>query len=57
MTAQRVRFRQDDLTKAIRALRVAGLELGRIEIDPDGLITVFPSQSLLPKRPTGWEDF
>lgn len=34
-------FRQRDLTRAVRGVRAAGLEVGRVEIDKTGKIIVF----------------
>jgi len=36
------RFRQSDLTRAMKAAKAAGLELARIEIDIDGTIKIIP---------------
>jgi hypothetical protein len=35
------KFRQADLTKAIKGIRRAGIEVGRVEIDKTGTIKVF----------------
>jgi hypothetical protein len=41
MTERRPRFRQQELTRALRAARAAGLEVSGYEIDPDsGKITI-----------------
>jgi hypothetical protein len=37
-------FRQQDATRAVRAVRAAGLEVQRVEIDKDGKITVVPGK-------------
>jgi hypothetical protein len=34
-------FKQRDVTRAIRALQTSGVKCGRIEIKPDGTITLF----------------
>jgi hypothetical protein len=39
-------FRQRDLTRAIRAVTVAGVGIARVEIGPDGKIVVVTQQSL-----------
>jgi hypothetical protein len=36
-------FRQGNLTKAIRAVEKAGVKDWRVEIDPDGKISVVPA--------------
>jgi len=33
-------FRQQDVIRAIRAAKVAGVDIRRIEIDPDGKIVI-----------------
>jgi hypothetical protein len=33
-------FRQIDLTRALRAAKAAGIDIARIEIDPDGRIVI-----------------
>lgn len=55
MPAQPLKFRQRELTRAIRAIRVAGLDVERIEIDRDGKIVIVPKGGKSP--PTGWEDY
>ena len=57
LSEKRARFRQADITKAIRALQAAGVQLGRIEIEPGGLITVFPADAPLARRGNSWDDF
>jgi hypothetical protein len=37
-------FKQRDVTRAARALRAAGFDLARIEINRDGLIVVVPGK-------------
>ena len=34
------KFKQRDLTRALRGAKAAGIEVGRIEIDPTGKISV-----------------
>ena len=40
MTVRACTFRQRDMTRAIRAARAAGVEIARIEIDPNGRIVI-----------------
>ena len=40
MAARACTFRQKDVTRAIRAARAAGVDIARIEIDPDGKIVI-----------------
>ena len=37
-----VRWREREATRAVRALKAAGLEVGRLELSPDGKINVYP---------------
>jgi hypothetical protein len=37
----RAAFRQQDLVRAIRAAKLAGVDIRRIEIDPNGKIVIF----------------
>lgn len=34
-------FRQSDVTRALRGARAAGVDVGRVEIGPDGKIVVY----------------
>lgn len=54
-------FRQHDVTRVIRAVAAAGVDVDRIEVDKAGKIVVFIGQaSPEPSLPTtigaGWED-
>jgi hypothetical protein len=46
------KFRQRDLMRALKGAKAAGIEVGRIEIDPDGKIVVItashPEEALSP---------
>jgi hypothetical protein len=37
-------FKQNDLTKAIKATVKAGIAVGRVEIDKDGRIVIVPAR-------------
>jgi hypothetical protein len=41
---KRLRFRQSDLTRATKALNAAGVEVARIEIEPDGRIVLITAR-------------
>ena len=38
----RARFTQADLKRAVAGVAAAGVPIGRIEIDPNGLIVILP---------------
>lgn len=40
MVRKSVAFRQADLTRAVKAVRAAGLEVAKTVIDPDGTISL-----------------
>jgi len=44
-------FRQQDVVKAIRAAKVAGVDIQRIEIDPNGKIVIIVGNG----EPDHWE--
>jgi hypothetical protein len=44
-------FKQGDVTRALRAVRAAGLDVERVETGKDGKITVFPGKSREPSEP------
>jgi hypothetical protein len=45
-------FRQRAVTKAVKAVAAAGVQVGQVEIDKDGKIVVVAAQGLV-KSPTG----
>lgn len=44
MPRERRAFRQGDVTAAIKATKNAGESVARVEVDPDGKVTVFVGQ-------------
>ena len=54
MSASPHKFRQRELTRAVRAMQAAGLEIERVEIGQDGKIIIVPKGGT--KQTTGWED-
>jgi hypothetical protein len=52
MSRERRAFRQSDVTAAIKAVKRAGESVARVEVDPDGKVTVYPgpSEDQLPAR-------
>jgi len=57
MTAARAsRFKQSDLTRAVRGCQKAGVRVGRIEIDVNGKIVIL-SESVAPAAAANsWDD-
>ncbi|WP_394887564.1 hypothetical protein ACG873_21880 [Mesorhizobium sp. AaZ16] len=52
-------FRQADLSRALKAWRSAGLELGRVEIEPSGKIVMTPRRGEsdpVNGYPNEWDD-
>lgn len=43
MSRTAARFTQADVTRALKGAAVAGFDVGRVEISPDGRIVVFPA--------------
>jgi hypothetical protein len=51
-------FRQGDLTRAIKAVRAAGVPVAKVEVDRDGKIIVVagkPSENPAPAEPNSWD--
>lgn len=51
------RFTQTDLKRAVKGVEEAGVRVGRIEIDPNGKIVIYPIGTA--PKPTGgssWDD-
>jgi hypothetical protein len=44
MPRRRCTFRETDVKRAVRAVRAAGVEIGRVEVDKDGTIIVVPGK-------------
>lgn len=45
----RVRFKQADVTRALRGAQAAGMRIGKVEIDPTGKIVIL-SDTAAPAR-------
>jgi hypothetical protein len=58
MARGRLRFRQKDVVRAVKAVKAAGIEVGRIEISPDGTITIRPGKpvSMTDTKVNEWDD-
>ena len=54
MPSSPLKFRQRELTRAMKAMQAAGVEVERIEIGQDGKIIIVPKGGT--KQATGWED-
>jgi hypothetical protein len=55
---KRTTFAQRDVTRAVKAVRGAGLEIGMVRIEPDGTILVIPGVPLLGpslREPNDWD--
>lgn len=42
--SKRAAFRQSDVSRAFRGARKAGIDVARVEIRPDGRITIIPGK-------------
>ena len=54
--ARQVRFKQADLTRAIKGVEAAGARWGRIEIAKDGSIVILPADSAPEQDSNPWDD-
>lgn len=51
------KFRQADVTRAVKGAQAAGIRVGRIQIDPRGQIVIdAASESGAPKKSSSWDD-
>lgn len=51
-----VRFTQADLKRAVKGVEEAGVRVGRVEIDPNGKIVIFPIGTGPKERGNSWDD-
>lgn len=49
------RFKQSDLTRAVRGVRKAGLKVGSVEIDQTGRIVILSDQSTPKQNASEWD--
>ena len=50
-------FRQTDVTRAVKAVQAAGIEVGRVEIDKDGKIVVLAGKQPVPDEGRGGNEW
>jgi hypothetical protein len=50
------RFKEADVTRAVRGATKAGMMVGRIEIDPNGKIVILSESVAPPVDPNPWND-
>jgi hypothetical protein len=50
------RFKQADLTRAYKAAAAAGVKVARVEIAPDGKISLFSADSPQVQEPNEWDE-
>ena len=53
MTRALSTFRQRDVTKAVKAVAAAGVDIGRVEIDSTGKITIIAGSASQPEQGRG----
>ncbi|KQM72175.1 hypothetical protein [Sphingomonas sp. Leaf20] len=49
------RFKEADVTRAVRGAAKAGMMVGRIEIDPNGKIVILSQSVAPPTDPNPWD--
>jgi uncharacterized protein GlcG (DUF336 family) len=52
-----LKFKQSDVTRAVKAARAAGLNVGRIEIDPSGRIVLVSQNDNAPPAETAFDQW
>lgn len=50
------RFKQIDVTRAVKAVEAAGLRVGRIEIDPNGKIVILTVEQTKGAESNEWDN-
>lgn len=50
------RFKEADVTRAVRGAKKGGMMVGRIEIDPNGKIVILSETVAPPVDPNPWDD-
>lgn len=50
------RFRQSDVTRAVKGAQAGGLRVGRVEIDPNGKIVILSESVAPPAQRNDWDD-
>ena len=50
------RFRQSDVTRAVKGAEAAGMHIGRIEIDPNGKIVILSEAAAPSARDNPWDE-
>jgi hypothetical protein len=55
MSRGSLRFKQTDITRAVKALVAAGVGVSRVEIEKDGKIVIVPGQPTNMDRPVAAE--
>lgn len=56
MGARFVRFKQADLTRAVKGVEAAGFRVGRIEIDANGKIVILSETTSPPVGHNEWDE-
>ncbi|MGR6327704.1 hypothetical protein ACU5AX_01425 [Sphingomonas sp. XXL09] len=52
----RARFRQEDVTRALKGAVAAGMRVGRIEIEPNGRIVILSETAAPTADRNSWDD-